>query len=75
MAGVNAAPITANSVVENIKHVWCVAVDVIAGDSSLRSFGCIVSHFYYRCHQMQRGHFFVVYTNASVYRATGDDRR
>ena len=39
MTGVNAAPITAVSVVNNIKHVWCVAIVVMASDGSLRSFG------------------------------------
>ena len=32
-------PITAVSVVDNIKQVWYVAAVVIAGGSSLRSFG------------------------------------
>ena len=35
----NAAPITAVSIVDNIKHVWYVAVVVIASDRSLLSFG------------------------------------
>ena len=39
MTGVSAAPTTAVSVVDNIKHVWYVVVDVIAGGSSLHSFG------------------------------------
>ena len=39
MTGVNVAPITAVSVVDNIKRIWYVAVDVIAGYSSLRGFG------------------------------------
>ena len=39
MAGLNAEPITAVSVVDNIKQVWYVAIVVIAGGSSLRSFG------------------------------------
>ena len=39
MTGLNAEPITTVSVVENIKQVWHVAVVVIVGDSSLRSFG------------------------------------
>ena len=39
MTGVNAAPITAVSVVNNIKHVWYVTVVVMASDSSLCRFG------------------------------------
>ena len=40
MTGGSAAPITAAvRVVDNIKHVWYVVVDVIASGSSLRSFG------------------------------------
>ena len=39
MTGLNAEPITAVSVVDNIKPVWYDAVVVIAGDHSLRSFG------------------------------------
>ena len=37
---------TAAGVVGVIKQFWYVAVDVIASDSSLRSFGGIFSHFY-----------------------------
>ena len=39
MASLKAEPITAVSVVGNIKHVRYVAAVVIAGGGSLRSFG------------------------------------
>ena len=54
MTGVNAAPITAVSVVDKIKYVWYVAVDVIASDSSLRSFGGTFSKSDQKCHQILR---------------------
>ena len=73
MAGVNTAPIKAVSVVKNVKQVWCVAVDEIAGSSSLRSFGGTFSKSDKKCHQLPREHFFED-TNASVYRARSDDR-
>ena len=41
MAVLDAEPTTAVSVADNIKHVWNVAVDVIAGGSLLRS---LVAH-------------------------------
>ena len=43
MTGVNATPIPAGSVAGTVKHAWYVAVDVIAGDSSLRSFGGFIT--------------------------------
>ena len=39
MTGLNAEPIMAVRVVDNIKQLWYDAVVVIAGGSSLRSFG------------------------------------
>ena len=48
----NASPITAVRVVDSIKHVWCVAVVVIASDSSLHGFGGTFSDK--KCHQMLR---------------------
>ena len=39
VTSLNAEPISAVSVADNIKQVWHVAVVVIAGDGSLRSFG------------------------------------
>ena len=39
MTGLDTAPITAVCVVGNTKLIWCVAIDVIAGGSSLRGFG------------------------------------
>ena len=39
MTGLNAEPSVAVCVVDNIKPVWYVAVVVIAGGSSLHSFG------------------------------------
>ena len=39
VTGVNAAPITAVLVVDNIKDAWNAPVDVIASDSSFPSFG------------------------------------
>ena len=38
MTGRHVASITAVSVVDNIKHVWYVAVVVTASDSSFRSY-------------------------------------
>ena len=55
MTGVSAAPTTAVSVVDNIKHVSYVAVVVIASDSSLRSFGgAILMKVTKECHRMPR---------------------
>ena len=39
MTGPNAKPITAVSVVDNIKQPWYITVVVITGGSSLRSIG------------------------------------
>lgn len=43
MTGIHAAPFTAASVVDDVKHVWYVAADIIPGDSSHLGFGGISS--------------------------------
>ena len=49
MTDLNAEPFTAVSVVDNIKQVWYVAVDVSAGDGSLGSFGGAVGKSATKC--------------------------
>ena len=49
MTDLNAEPFTAVSVVDNIKQVWYVAVDVSAGDGSLCSFGGAVGKSATKC--------------------------
>ena len=65
MTGVSAAPTTAVSVVDNIKHVWYVVVDVIAGGSS--RFVVLVA-------PNAEGAKNIEDTSASVHRASSDDR-
>ena len=51
ITGRNTSSTTATGVVGIIKQVWYVAVDVIASDSSLRSFGGTFSKSDQKCHQ------------------------
>lgn len=46
MAGRNTSPTLAAGVAGIIKQVWCVAVDILASDRSLRSLGGTFSRFY-----------------------------
>ena len=73
MTGDNDEPITAVSVVYNIKHVWHVAVDLIADDSSLGSFGCTFSEV--KVPPNAEGTKQIEDTSASAYRASSDDKR
>ena len=66
MTGVSAAPTTAVSVVDNIKHVWYVVVDVIAGGSS--RFVVLVA-------PNAEGAKNIEDTSASVHRASSDNRQ
>ena len=64
MTGRNTSQTTAAGVVDIIKQVWYIAIDVIAGGSSLRSLGGTFSE----------GAKHIEDTSAAVYRASSDDR-